>query len=190
MTLHNQHLQITELIAEFGRRNKNKPVLKNRDENTRPVIHLGVDDIYSRQVQRLKNHHLRPTVARISVLAALEQSAPQCLDAGQLYAILHLQLAQATIYRVLHDIWEAGLVVRSRGEQNRTKFGLRPDGQNRQKIALGCHCGARLVFIEDKTLYEQLHSLAGEAGFDIDNDPVFIISTACTGCRDCRQENR
>lgn len=151
MALHKQHFQISELISAYGRRNKTAPAAgHSNDNNLPPGSLLYEDDIGPRLVQRLRNHNLRPSMARIAVLTALEQSAPHCLDAGQLYVLLKQQLAQATVYRVLYDIWAAGLLVRSRGEQNRTRYGLKPDGHNTNSFAFGCQCGARVVFIEDQ----------------------------------------
>ncbi|MFS2223718.1 Fur family transcriptional regulator [Pantoea sp. B65] len=136
-------------------------------------------------VSRLNTGKLKPTVARRSVLTALQQVAPRCLDARQLYRILNSQferLAQATIYRVLNDLWGAGLLIRTEGTRGRALFAFKPDRQDHQKDTLRCHCGEKLVFIEDGVLRDRLLFLASREGFKQDSSAVFTITIICAQC--------
>lgn len=135
--------------------------------------------------QQLAASRLRPTLARTSVLAALADVAPNSLDTNELFRVLNQQpsfVAPCTIYRALHDLWNAGLLVRTWGEQGRARYGIKPSPISTPKDTLGCQCGERLVFIEDDILRDHLRSLAGKAGFSIDGSSAFTISMACAGC--------
>ncbi|WAH56704.1 transcriptional repressor [Pseudomonas silvicola] len=100
------------------------------------------------------------------------------------------RLTPATVYRALSELWQAGLLVRNRGDHGRARYGMKPDGQSAPQDTLACHCGTRLVFIEDPALHEHLHSLAGDAGFDIDKEPAFTISMARAECRNGNEAGR
>lgn len=140
----------------------------------------------SAQERRLAAHNLRPTSARTSVLRVLEQAAPSCLDANQLYRTLNGQpnpVTPGAVYRALHDLWNAGLLVRTEGARGRAFYVAKPEALNDSYATLRCHCGARLVFIEDLALREHLQSLACEQGFAFEERSVFTITTTCAHCR-------
>src|SRR5690606_26508104 len=129
--------------------------------------------------QRLKAHRLRPTQARTAVLTALEQAAPKCLDTHELFRMLnppYEHMAPGTLGRALNDLWAAGLLTRNWCEHGRARYGIKPDEHSARKDTLGCPCGQRRVFIEDRALRERLRALAGEAGFEIGKESVFTIS--------------
>lgn len=135
--------------------------------------------------RRLRTCHLRPTRARLAVLDALTQAAPRCLDATQVIRFLiprFERLTPATIYRSLSDLWGAGLLLRGWGQQGRTYYGIKPDEPGLPSDTLSCQCGKQMVVIGDRTLHEQLRSLAGAAGFDTGQESPFAISLACAGC--------
>jgi Fur family ferric uptake transcriptional regulator len=185
--------EVIELMATFGRQHKASPASNQAGRDTDALACDQANEARVEQALRLRTHHLKPTIARISVLVTLEQAAPQCLDTTQLLRILISQverLSTATVYRALSDLWQAGLLVRNWGDHGRARYGIKPAGQSAPKDTLACHCGTRLVFIEDPALREHLCSLAGEAGFDIDKEPAFTISMACAGCRNGSEHGR
>lgn len=123
----------------------------------------------------------------------MEKAAPSCLDASQMYRLLSTQpdsLTPGSVYRALNDLWIAGLLVRTEGARGRAFYAIKPETLNDQCDTLRCHCGARLVFIEDLALHEQLQSLASEEGFALDEESVFTITTTCAKCRQLRKEGR
>ncbi|MET0550062.1 MAG: transcriptional repressor [Xanthomonas sp.] len=145
--------------------------------------------LVSAQERRLMAHKLRPTAARASVLRALEQAAPSCLDASRVYRLLSGRLDRLTpgsVYRALHDLWAAGLLVRTEGTRGRAFYAIKPDLLTARHDTLRCRCGARLVFIEDPVLRAHLRSLAGKEGFVLDAETVFTITTTCAGCGQLR----
>lgn len=189
MAPHDEPSRIIDLITSFG--SKNRPSSKRmKHAAIAGPITAGAKSSYE---QRLEASHLRPTIARTSVLNALEEAVPRCLDASQMYRILSPQfesLTPASIYRALNDLWTAGLLVRTEGAQGRALYALKPDRKNLHNDTMRCHCGARLVFLEDLALREHLRLLASKEGFDLDKEPVFTITMTCTECRQLRKGRR
>ncbi|MBI0331261.1 Fur family transcriptional regulator [Burkholderia plantarii] len=183
MDPHDDPPRIIDLITSFG--SKSLPSGSQTMQHTtaaRPATRSPM----SSQEQRLAASRLRPTIARTSVLSVLEQAAPRCLDASQMYRILCTHpgsLKPASIYRALNDLWTSGLLVRTEGAHGRALYALKPDRKNLQNDTLRCHCGARLVFIEDRVLLEHLRSLASQEGFDLDKESAFTITVTCAECR-------
>lgn len=191
MTASDQPSRVMDLMAAFGRRHKAASAPKPAAQRTRAAGDAPQSEAASQQAQRLKTNRLRPTQARTRVLSALEQAAPHSLDTTQLLRILIPQLVRptpATVYRALHDLWAAGLLVRTQGARGRALYALKPETQNPLNITLRCRCGARLVVIEDQALRVHLRALASEAGFLVDQEPVFSISMVCTQCGQSHQE--
>ncbi|AYR26518.1 Fur family transcriptional regulator [Herbaspirillum rubrisubalbicans] len=178
---------MVDSIAPFGSKklpsvkHKRKSVVTSRAETGLPT---------SSQQQRLETNGLRPTNARAGVLSTLEKAAPSCLDASQIYLLLSTQfdsLAQGSVYRALNDLWAAGLLVRTAGARGRAFYAIKPETPEHQYVTLRCHCGARLVFIEDLAFRKRLQLLVFQEGFVPDTEPVFIITTTCSKCRKLRK---
>ncbi|MBR7924177.1 MULTISPECIES: Fur family transcriptional regulator [Burkholderiaceae] len=190
MEPHDEPPRIIDLITSFG--SKNLSSGKQKMKHT-AAASSEVGSPKSSQEQRLVASQLRPTIARTSVLNALENATPRCLDASQMYRVLSTQfdnLTPATIYRALNDLWTAGLLVRTEGENGRAYYAFKPDGLSAKYDTLRCHCGARLVFIEDQALRESLRSVAGREGFALDKEPDFTISMTCSECKNNRKKGR
>ncbi|MGX9936608.1 Fur family transcriptional regulator [Advenella kashmirensis] len=189
MAIHDEPPQIIDLITLFG--SKSRPLSTHMKHVA--ISSHKTSEPKSIQEQRLAANHLRPTIARISVLDALEKAMPRCLDANQMYRILSPQfehLTAAAIYRALNDLWTAGLLVRSDGAHGRALYALQPPSKSLHNDTLRCYCGARLVFIEDQLLREHLRSLAKREGFNFDKEPAFAITISCTECRLLRKGGR
>ncbi|MDR6575949.1 transcriptional repressor [Pseudomonas extremaustralis] len=193
MTEHDRPSQVMDLMAAFGRRNKTSPTSTPAGLDTNLAASHEASGVKFEHAERLRANRLRSTVARVNILTVLENAAPQCLDAAELYRTLDLQaahMAPATIYRALNDLWGAGLLIRNWSEHGRAHYGIKPDKQSPPVDTLECHCGKRLVLIEGQTLREHLRSFASEAGFDIEKEPAFTISMVCAGCRKSHQDGR
>ncbi len=88
---------------------------------------------------RLKQAGLRVTHSRVSVLNLLEQQ-PDDLSIKQIYQKLHVQhqqLSLATIYRVVSDLVDAGLIASYQFHRAETKFNL-PDRSKKQLLQIQC----------------------------------------------------
>ncbi|MDQ1093118.1 Fur family ferric uptake transcriptional regulator [Xanthomonas sacchari] len=178
--------RIVDLIASFGRKT---PQSGNHKAKPTAAADADAGSPVAAQERRLIAHKLRPTPARADVLRALEQAAPSCLDASRVYRLLsggRDRLTPGSVYRALHDLWGAGLLVRTEGTRGRAFYAIKPDLLTARHDTLRCRCGARLVFIEDPVLRAHLRSLAGKEGFVLDAETVFTITTTCARCGQLR----
>ncbi|UKE76099.1 Fur family transcriptional regulator [Xanthomonas graminis] len=190
MEPHDDPPRIIELITAFG--SKNLPSGKHTMKHS-AAANPETRSPMSSQEHRLAASRLRPTMARTRVLNALEKATPSCLDASQMYRLLRTQfdsLTPGSVYRALNDLWTAGLLVRTEGARGRAFYAIKPEALDDQYDTLRCHCGARLVFIEDLALHAHLQSLASEEGFALDQESVFTITTTCAKCRQLRKEGQ
>lgn len=88
---------------------------------------------------RLKQAGLRVTHSRMSVLNLLEQQSDD-LTIKQIYQKLHVQhqqLSLATIYRVVSDLVDAGLIANYQFHRAEAKFNL-PDRSKKQVLHIEC----------------------------------------------------
>ncbi len=88
---------------------------------------------------RLKQAGLRVTHSRVSVLNLLEQQSDD-LNFKQIYQKLHAQhqqLSLATIYRVVSDLVDVGLIASYQFHRAETKFNL-PDRSKKQLLQIQC----------------------------------------------------
>lgn len=181
--------RIVDLIASFGSK---KPLPRKRKRKHAATTGAETGLPMSCQEHRLAASRLRPTIVRSTVLNALEQATPSCLDASQMYRVLSRQIDSLTpgsVYRALNDLWTADLLIRAEGARGRASYTIKPAALNRYDT-LRCHCGARLVFLEDPVLLGQLRSLASKNGFIFDEESVFTITTTCSKCQHLRKETK
>lgn len=139
----NDKPKFIDRITSFG--NKSTSTSKQLGRTNLVVPDSVGNDSQSTHIQRLKASNLRATFARISILNTLSQAAPHCLGAGQLYRLLNSKLSgsltQATIYRVLNDLWVAGLLVRTDGVRGRATYSLKPYKNHITRIACVANVG-------------------------------------------------
>ncbi len=98
--------RIVDLVASFG--SKNPPSGQHKRKNT-AAARAKTGSSTSSQGQRLEANGLRPT----HCVGRLENIAPSCLDASQIYRILSMQfdsLAQGSVPsdERFMDCWVAG----------------------------------------------------------------------------------
>lgn len=188
MTPHDESPRIIDLITSLGSKSGLTPKRMKR-----AAYDLGPDGATSSHERRLQSCDLRPTLARISALDVLEKAVPGCLDASQVYRMLSPQyesITSSTIYRALKDLWMAGLLIRTDGAHGRAFYAIKPHAQGARCDTLRCHCGTRLVFIEDQALRKHLRSLAVKEGFDVDIESAFTVTVTCAVCRKLRKRSR
>lgn len=140
-------------------------------------------------LQRLRAAGLRPTVARIAVLQALEACAPERLDAeGVFHSLLRRGTCTSlgTVYRALKDFvdrdlvsqewWSSGLV-----GGGKAVYGLRLQGTKVGDIRIVCkQCGCS-VDVQDSALREELRQLAESRGLKLTELPMTAVAV-CARC--------
>lgn len=134
--------------------------------------------------QDLKNAGLKATLPRIKILQFLEQSKVRHMSAEDVYkALLETgeEVGLATVYRVLTQFEQAGLVTRHHFESGQSVFELN-EGKHHDHI-LCIKCGKVDEFI-DKIIEERQQKIAAEKGYEMTDHSLYIYGI----CKDCRQK--
>jgi Fur family ferric uptake transcriptional regulator len=135
--------------------------------------------------QDLKNVGLKATLPRIKILHFLEQSTIRHMSAEDVYkALLESgeEVGLATVYRVLTQFEQAGLVTRHHFEGGQSVFELN-EGKHHDHI-LCVKCGKVDEFI-DKIIEDRQVIIAKEKGYEMTDHSLYIYGI----CKDCRKKN-
>ena len=139
--------------------------------------------------QRLRAARLRPTSARICILQVLDAGARTALNAETIYQQLSqmgIAVSLGTIYRVLKEMEQAGLLLRERGASasgNKARYLIKPDHVEEDSCYLVCRVCERSVLVQDTALVEQLCRTAGQHGMEI-GARVLSVQLRCSSCAD------
>lgn len=130
----------------------------------------------------LKKAGLKVTIPRLKILEILEQFKDRHLSADDIYRLLREaegDIGLATVYRVLTQFEEAGLVNKHHFEGGQSVFEL---NQGRHHDHLVCDkCGRVEEFIDD-VIETRQHEIAKKMGYVI-TDHSLNIYGICDRCR-------
>lgn len=143
------------------------------------------DTLPERQ-EDLRQAGLKITEPRIQILDILKQASGRHLSAEDIYQILHkanLDVGFATVYRVLTQFEQAGLVKRHNFESEQAVFEL-DQGIHHDHLVC-CKCGRVEEFIDD-VIEERQQRIAEKAGFKM-TDHALNIYGLCPACQADRQ---
>jgi Fur family ferric uptake transcriptional regulator len=115
----------------------------------------------------LKTIGLKATLPRLKILNLFEHSAERHLTAEDVYKLLiaeGMDIGLATIYRVLTQFEQAGLLIRHHFESGKAVFELNEGGHHDHFVCL--QCGQVEEFFDDQIEKRQLQ-IAQERGFTI-----------------------
>lgn len=132
--------------------------------------------------QDLKNVGLKATLPRIKILHFLEQSKIRHMSAEEVYkALLESgeEVGLATVYRVLTQFEQAGLVSRHHFEGGQSVFELN-EGKHHDHI-LCIKCGKVDEFV-DKVIEERQQNIAKEKGYEMTDHSLYIYGI----CKECQ----
>ena len=130
------------------------------------------------QNQNLRKAGLKVTLPRMKILEILDESPQQHLSAEDIYRVLmnsHEEIGLATIYRVLTQFEDAGLVIRHHFEGGQAVFELDRGKHHDHLICIKC---GKIVEFVNAFIEEQQEKIAKEAGFKI-TDHSLIIYGEC-----------
>lgn len=134
------------------------------------------------ETKDLKEAGLKATVPRIKILSLLEESTLRHVSAEDVYKALldsGEDLSLATVYRVLTQFEQAGLVTRHHFEGGHSVFELN-EGEHHDHI-LCVKCGKVDEFV-DKVIEERQKSIAAEKGYDMTDHSLYIFGI-CSNCQ-------
>ena len=132
----------------------------------------------------LKNSGLKATLPRLKVLEVFQRSAQRHLSAEDVFKALLADGADvglATIYRVLMQFEQAGLLLRSNFESGKSVFELNPGQHHDHLVCITC---GRVEEFNDPQIERRQRAVAADRGFEL-QDHALALYAVCTrsGCR-------
>ena len=126
--------------------------------------------------KELKNAGLKTTVPRLKVLALFESSNRRHLSAEDVYRMLlntGEDVGLATVYRVLTQFEQAGLLVRHHFESDKAVFELNQGGHHDHIVCLQC---GRVEEFCDEEIEQRQKKAAEDRGFNIREHSLYIYA--------------
>lgn len=133
--------------------------------------------------QELKKVGLKVTLPRVKILQILDQAEERHMSAEDVYKTLLEagdDVGLATVYRVLTQFEEKGLVERHRFEDGRSIFEL-SDGKHHDHLVC-LKCGKVEEFV-DEVIEQRQRDIATKYGFSLKNHSLYLYGY----CADCGQ---
>jgi Fur family ferric uptake transcriptional regulator len=131
----------------------------------------------------LKASGLKATLPRIKILDIFQNSEVRHLTAEDVYKILlaeNMDVGLATVYRVLTQFEQAGLLNRNHFETGKAIFELNAGSHHDHLVCVDC---GRVEEFYDESIEERQHAIAKERGFKIAEHALAIYGnctkTAC-----------
>jgi Fur family ferric uptake transcriptional regulator len=131
----------------------------------------------------LKSSGLKATLPRLKILEVFQRAAQSAqvrhLSAEDVYKALiaeNLDVGLATVYRVLQQFEQAGLLMRNHFEQGRAVFELNEGSHHDHLVCLTC---GRVEEFVDTEIEQRQHKIAQAHGFTL-QDHALALYGVCT----------
>jgi len=126
----------------------------------------------------LKSSGLKATLPRLKILEVFQRAAQTAqvrhLSAEDVYKALiaeNLDVGLATVYRVLQQFEQAGLLMRNHFEQGRAVFELNEGSHHDHLVCLTC---GRVEEFVDSEIEQRQHKIAAEHGFTLQDHALAL----------------
>jgi Fur family ferric uptake transcriptional regulator len=127
----------------------------------------------------LKNTGLKVTAPRLKVLDIFQRAESRHLTAEDVYKALlaeSMDIGLATVYRVLTQFEQAGILARSHFETGKAVYELNEGSHHDHLVCLDC---GRVEEFYDSKIEERQHKIAEERGFAL-QDHALSLYAHCT----------
>lgn len=139
--------------------------------------------------QELKNAGLKVTLPRIKILEILQKPDNQHISAEDVYRILlnhNDEIGLATVYRVLNQFDDAGIVTRHHFEGGKSVFELTGKHHHDHLVCLSC---GKVIEFHNETIEELQCEVAIENGIKLTHHSLYLYGecedkVACEAYRD------
>ena len=135
----------------------------------------------SNNIDNLKSTGLKATLPRLKILEIFQENKDHHLSAEDIFRILMTQksdIGLATVYRVLAQFEQAGLLRRSNFEAGKSVYELDEGKHHDHMVCLSC--GKVEEFVDEKMENRQVE-IAKQHGFHLEEHSVAMYGT----CADC-----
>ena len=127
----------------------------------------------------LKSSGLKATLPRLKILEIFQGSSVRHLSAEDVYKLLlaeNLDVGLATVYRVLTQFEQAGILSRNHFESGKAVFELNQGNHHDHLVCLDC---GRVEEFFDEEIENRQHKIAEERGFRLAEHALSLYGT-CT----------
>lgn len=134
----------------------------------------------------LKNVGLKATFPRLKILDIFRKSDERHLSAEDVYRFLiaeNIDIGLATVYRVLTQFEQAGILTRSQFDGGKSIFELN-DGDHHDHL-ICTHCGSVTEF-NDEEIEKRQHKIARDNGFTLESHDMVLYGV----CKKCNKSNK
>jgi Fur family ferric uptake transcriptional regulator len=124
----------------------------------------------------LKNAGLKATLPRLRIINLFEQSKVRHLTAEDVYKQLlaeGVDVGLATVYRVLTQFEQAGLLIRHHFESGKAVFELNQGGHHDHLVCLQC---GRVEEFYDPEIEKRQARIAHDRGFQISEHALYLYA--------------
>ena len=146
----------------------------------------------SEQNEELKRAGLKITLPRVKILTILQNPENQHISAEDVYKILLEQqeeIGLATVYRVLNQFDDAGIVTRHHFEGGKSVFELSHKKHHDHLVCLKC---GKVVEFEDDVIEQRQLDIAKENNIRLTNHSLYLYGECedVEACEDYRKSNQ
>lgn len=143
------------------------------------------------QNAELKRAGLKITLPRIKILAILQNPKNQHISAEDVYKILleqHEEIGLATVYRVLNQFDDAGIVTRHHFEGGKSVFELAHKKHHDHLVCLKC---GKVVEFEDDVIEQRQNDIAEHHKITLTNHSLYLYGECedTDACETYRKDN-
>ena len=141
-----------------------------------------------RHAEELKSSGLKATLPRIKVLEVFQHTQRRHMTAEDVYKALLVDgsdVGLATVYRVLMQFEQAGLLSRSNFESGKSVFELNQGEHHDHLVCLTC---GRVEEFFDAQIEQRQRAIAVDRGFELQEHSLSLYAT-CTKT-DCEHRQR
>ena len=135
----------------------------------------------------LKKAGLKVTLPRLKILEVLQEPACHHVSAEDLYKRLidmGEEIGLATVYRVLNQFDDAGIVTRHNFEGGKSVFELTQQQHHDHLICLDC---GRVIEFSDEFIETRQRDIAKRFGIKLTNHSLYLYGHCTDG--DCRKDD-
>lgn len=143
------------------------------------------------QNEELKRAGLKITLPRIKILAILQEPENQHISAEDVYKILldqNEEIGLATVYRVLNQFDDAGIVSRHHFEGGKSVFELTQNKHHDHLVCLKC---GKVVEFEDDIIEQRQEDVAKHHNIKLTNHSLYLYGECedKIACEDFRKNH-
>ena len=131
----------------------------------------------------LKSVGLKVTLPRLKILEVLEKSSNHHLSAEDIYRKLmeqHGEVGVATIYRVLTQFEESGIVNKLNFENNQAVYELSNVDHHDHLVCVKCNT---IIEFQDDVIEQHQLQIANKYGFELTDHSLYLYGL----CKTCKE---